>query len=138
MSYAGDRNPSEAWEVLRSDPSANLVDVRSEAEWAFVGIPDLTPIGKETQLLAWQHFPTTQVNQDFVAQLTAKVPDKEAPLFFLCRSGQRSQSAAITATAAGYRECYNVAEGFEGGHDAEGHRGRVNGWKVRDLPWCQA
>lgn len=137
MSYAGDRNPSETWEQLVSDPKATLIDVRSEAEWAFVGIPDLTSISKEPLLLAWQHFPGMQVNQDFVSHLQANVADKEAPLYFLCRSGGRSQAAAVMATAAGFRECYNVAEGFEGGHDQVGHRGQVNGWKARDLPWRQ-
>ncbi|MEQ8654163.1 MAG: rhodanese-like domain-containing protein [Kiloniellales bacterium] len=137
MSYAGDRNPSETWEQLQGNPKATLIDVRSEAEWAFVGIPDLTSIAKEPLLLAWQHFPGMQVNQQFVQNLQAKVADKEAPLYFLCRSGGRSQSAAAMATAAGYRECYNVAEGFEGGHDQAGHRGRINGWKARDLPWRQ-
>ncbi len=137
MSYAGDKNPSETWDSLEKEPGARLIDVRSEAEWAFVGIPDLTPLGKELLLLAWQHFPGMEVNQDFVEQLAARVPDREAPLYFICRSGGRSQAAAMAATAAGYRHCFNVAEGFEGGHDEQGHRGRVSGWKARELPWRQ-
>ncbi len=137
MSYAGDKTPGETWEALTSDSKATLIDCRSEAEWAFVGIPDLTSIGKETLLLAWQHFPGMQVNQNFVTNLQAQVADSESPLYFLCRSGQRSQAAAAMATAAGYKSCYNVSEGFEGGHDELGHRGRVSGWKARDLPWRQ-
>ncbi len=138
MSYAGDKNPSETWEDLKSNGGAHLVDVRSEAEWTFVGIPDLTGLGKEPLLLAWQSFPGMQVNPNFIDRLSAQVPDKETPLYFLCRSGGRSQAAAMAATTAGYRTCYNVAEGFEGGHDQQGHRGRVSGWKARNLPWRQA
>ncbi len=138
MSYAGNLTPTEAWERLCNDPKACLVDCRSEAEWTFVGIPDLASIGKEPLLIAWQHFPGMQMNPQFVERLSAGVGDKDAPLFFLCRSGARSQAAAIAMTAAGHGHCYNVVEGFEGNHDADGHRGRTGGWKARDLPWRQS
>ncbi|GAB5468670.1 MAG: rhodanese-like domain-containing protein [Rhodospirillales bacterium] len=138
MSFAGNLSPTEAWERLGQEPKSLLVDVRSEAEWTFVGLPDLGPVGKEPLLLAWQHFPGMQHNAGFVERLSAVVEDKEAPLFFLCRSGARSQAAAIAMTAAGYGNCYNVVEGFEGDPDGEGHRGATNGWKARKLPWRQS
>jgi hypothetical protein len=43
----------------------------------------------------------------------------------------------MALTAAGYSRCYNVSEGFEGGLDAEHHRGRAGGWKAAGLPWVQ-
>lgn len=142
MSYAGDVLPSEAWDGLAKDAKAALIDVRTQPEWNFVGIPDLRSLGKKTGFVCWQVYPQMQVDADFVAkveQLLAKENggDKSAPIYFLCRSGARSRAAAIAMTAAGYAHCYNVAGGFEGDVDAEGHRGRTNGWKAGNLPWVQ-
>ena len=136
--YAGDLPPKEAYDLLRAEPKAQLVDVRTDAEWAFVGLPDLAALGRAPIKLAWQLFPTLQVNADFVAALSRQVPDKTTPLLFLCRSGARSKAAAMAMTAAGYARAYNVDEGFEGSLDAEKHRGRVGGWKARGLPWVQS
>jgi len=135
-SYAGDLMPKEAWELLRSNPDSLLVDVRTDAEWRFVGIPDLAPIGKQVQLVQWQLFPEGRPNPDFVGEV-AGLLEIEQPVLFLCRSGARSRAAAMALTAAGYGPCYNVAEGFEGDKDGEGHRGRVGGWKHAGLPWRQ-
>jgi rhodanese-related sulfurtransferase len=137
MSYAGDVDPTEAWKMLSESEPATLVDVRSQAEWSFVGTPDLSSLDKQPLLLQWQVFPTMMQNPDFVTALGAARPDKNAPLLFLCRSGARSRAAAITMTAAGYRHCYNVADGFEGNADAARHRGQVAGWKASGLPWVQ-
>ncbi|HEY0107345.1 MAG TPA: rhodanese-like domain-containing protein [Rhizomicrobium sp.] len=135
--YAGDISPDEAWALLQSEPQAALVDVRTRAEWSFVGVPDLTPLGREAALVEWQQFPSMQVNPDFVAQAAAAGPDKAVPLLFLCRSGARSRSAAIAMTQAGYARAYNVAGGFEGDLDEARHRGRKNGWKASGLAWKQ-
>jgi rhodanese-related sulfurtransferase len=137
MSYAGDLRPTEAWELLKAEPAAQLVDVRTRPEWTFVGIPDLDSIGKKPVLLAWQAYPAMQINPAFAEELRRVVSSPEAPLLFICRSGARSRAAAETMTAAGYRRCYNVAEGFEGQVDVEGHRGRKAGWKAAGLPWQQ-
>lgn len=137
MSYAGDVDPTEAWKMLSLSEQATLVDVRSQAEWSFVGTPDLSAINKRPLLLQWQVFPTMMQNPDFVTALGAAQPDKDAPLLFLCRSGARSRAAAIAMTAAGYRHCYNVADGFEGAADAARHRGQTAGWKASGLPWVQ-
>lgn len=136
--YAGDVSPRQAWELLTSEPSTVLVDVRTVPEWQFVGVPDLTELGREPELVSWQIYPDMHVYGEFVAALGSRVQDRETPLLFLCRSGARSRSAAIAATAAGWRRAYNVAGGFEGDRDTDGKRGRVNGWKVEGLPWKQS
>jgi rhodanese-related sulfurtransferase len=138
--YAGDVEPAESWERLSQDPAAQLIDVRTLAEWSFVGIPDLTPLKRQALLCQWQLFPSA-ANPDFVEQAktalggTAHRP--KAPLFFLCRSGARSRAAAIAMTAAGFGPCFNIADGFEGGLDATRHRGTAGGWKASGLPWTQ-
>lgn len=140
-SYAGDRSVTEVFDSLKADGSAILVDVRTNAEWTFVGIPDLSKLEKEVILAEWQGFPSNGPHEGFASQLsdalTQKGLDQNAAIFFLCRSGVRSKAAAIAMTALGYKNCYNVAGGFEGGHDAEGHRGSVSGWKAQGLPWSQ-
>ena len=135
--YAGDLSPSQAWDLLASDPDAVLVDVRTSAEWQWVGGADLSELGRRTVGIEW----TTsagQPNERFVEQLGEAGVEAETPVLFLCRSGGRSAAAASLATAAGYRTAYNVAEGFEGDPDDEGHRGTVNGWKVAGLAWRQS
>lgn len=139
--YAGDIAVSEAWRVLSQDPGAVMVDVRSRAEWSFVGLPDLSGIGKQVLTVEWQVFPGMSVNQAFGDEVEALLqarPDKKAPVLFLCRSGARSRSAAIAVTARGLGPCYNVAGGFEGDLDAARHRGGTNGWKAAGLPWQQS
>ena len=138
--YAGDLNPKEVWEMLARDPAAQLVDVRTEAEWNFVGVPDLGPHGRQPILCEWQRFPPGS-NPRFVEQvdeaLKAANYKKGTPLFFLCRSGGRSRAAAIAMTAAGFGPCFNISDGFEGGLDSERHRGTAGGWKSEGLPWVQ-
>jgi rhodanese-related sulfurtransferase len=135
--YAGDLDPADAWALLEGEESAELIDVRTDAEWVFVGRPDLSALGKQVRFVPWQFFPTGQQNPDFVRQIEALELSKEQPLLFICRSGQRSAVAAKAMTAAGYGPCYNVAEGLEGDCDAEGHRGGTGGWKVAGLAWVQ-
>ncbi len=130
--YAGDVNSDEAWEMLGQ--GATLVDVRTEAEWKFVGVPDPSSIGRELVAVEWNT--ATGRNPSFLDQLRA-AGVTEGPVLFLCRSGQRSISAAQAATAAGIAPSYNIAEGFEGALDGNGHRG-VTGWKASGLPWRQS
>ena len=136
-SYAGDVSPKEAWDILAKEPDAVLVDCRTDAEWSFVGLPDLSPVDKQVVLVPWQVFPSMGANPNFIEQVSAQGAKPDAPILFLCRSGARSRSAAIAATAAGFRKAYNVADGFEGPHDGEKHRGQVAGWKASGLPWRQ-
>ena len=138
VSYAGDITPEHAWELLRDNPDAVLVDVRTDAEWKYVGVPDTTSLGRKTVLIEWVSYPTGSRNDNFVDQLKEAgiAGGEDAPVIFLCRSGQRSIGAAEAATAAGIGPSYNVLDGFEGGLDADGHRGAV-GWRALGLPWRQ-
>ncbi len=137
MAYAGDLSPEQAWELVQSDPAAVLVDVRTRAEWSYVGVPDLTSLAKDVALVEWTSFPDGARNPAFLDEVGSASADKSAPVVFLCRSGVRSVAAAEAATAAGYTAAYNILEGFEGPPDEQNHRGRKAGWKVRGLPWKQ-
>jgi rhodanese-related sulfurtransferase len=130
MSYAGDLSPTEAWAKLQA--GAILVDVRTEGEWAHIGIPDTKATENDPLFIQW-NLAGGAPNPHFVEQLTRQAPEDTAvELVFLCRSGARSIAAATAATAAGYTS-YNVLEGFEGETDRFGER-TVNGWKNRGLP----
>ena len=134
--YAGDITPQQAWTLLQSDPGAVLVDVRTDAEWRFVGLPDLSSTGREPVLTQWVDV-AGRPNPSFVADLGAAGVTPERPVVFLCRSGARSIGAAKAATAAGLGPAYNVLEGFEGALDGAGHRGS-DGWRAAGLPWTQS
>lgn len=142
LGYAGDVSPRQAWDELARNDKATLVDVRTGAEWSFVGVPDLAPVGKTLVLLEWQGYPAMEINRGFADALAAELGRRGVgpgdPLFFICRSGVRSAAAAAAASAAGYGQCFNVAGGFEGGLDGERHRGRIAGWKAEGLPWVQS
>lgn len=141
LQYAGDVTPREAWKRLEADPRAQLIDVRTTAEWNFVGLPDLAPLGRQVHCVEWQSFPTGAPNPEFLGQaraaLDAAGAGQDGPVLLLCRSGARSRAAAIALTGAGYQACFNVSEGFEGDRDGQGHRGTQGGWKAAGLPWRQ-
>jgi rhodanese-related sulfurtransferase len=134
--YAGDVDPAEAYAALRSDPDSVLVDVRTSAEWSYVGHPDLAGIGKQVIFLEWQHFPDGTLNGRFTEQMREAGVGEGVPVYFLCRSGVRSAAAARAVTQAGLGPAYNVTDGFEGQLGADGHR-TVSGWKAAGLPWRQ-
>lgn len=129
--------PQQAFLLLKDNPSALLVDVRTLPEWGFVGYPDMAALGRDLIRISWRLYPTMQRNSNFEQQLSMVVPEKDTPLLFICRTGGRSLDAAIAMTACGYSACYNVTYGFEGEGDQHGHRGRLNGWKAEQLPWRQ-
>lgn len=136
MSYAGDITPQESWKLLNDNVDAVLVDVRTDAEWTWVGVPDLSSLGRDVISVQWMT--AAGRNQNFVADLIAAgVTPGERSVIFLCRSGNRSIPAAQAATAAGIAPAYNMLEGFEGQLDAHGHRG-VTGWRADGLPWKQS
>ncbi|MET0668161.1 MAG: rhodanese-like domain-containing protein [Methyloceanibacter sp.] len=130
-----------AWEGLSAGGGSQLIDVRTRAEWTYVGIPDLASLGKRPVLVEWQTFPDQTVDPRFVERLTGELKalgiQLEDDLFFICRSGSRSLAAAKATAAAGYRNCHNVGGGFEGPLDDERHRGALEGWKAAGLPWQQ-
>ena len=139
--YAGDMLSTDAYSLLAGDATATLIDVRTQPEWAYVGVPDLSPLGKGTLFVEWQSFPSMQVDERFAARLSAKLETAGVkpgtPLVFICRSGVRSRHAAVAMTSAGWAPCFNVSDGFEGPLDAWRHRGLIAGWKSAGLPWAQ-
>jgi rhodanese-related sulfurtransferase len=128
LTYAGAVLPAEAHKLMQA--GAKLVDVRTK--------PELLYVGKVPGSLAveWQTYPGGRENPEFLAELAASV-SKDTPVMFLCRSGVRSHAAADAATRAGWKEAYNILEGFEGDKDIEGHRNTVGGWRKAGLPWTQ-
>jgi rhodanese-related sulfurtransferase len=130
-------SPQATWAALQSDPDAQLVDVRTDAEWAYVGLPDLSTANKQPALIPWQIFPRMAVNEDFVAQMKSAGFTPDHKIYFLCRSGVRSLAAAQAMQDAGYPHVFNVADGFEGPPDSHAHRGQTAGWKASGLPWRQ-
>ena len=130
LPYSGAVTPKEAHEIWRGAPGARLVDVRTRAEWDYVG---RIPGAVEIELVT---YPGGRPNPAFIKELEGAVP-KDAPVLFICRSGGRSHNAALLAREAGYQDCYNVLEGFEGDRDESGHRSTKGGWRVAQLPWMQ-
>lgn len=130
LPYEGALTPAEAYEIWQSAPGAKLVDVRTRAELDWVGkVPGAIEI-------EWIHYPAMKPNADFMAALAQQV-DKESLVLFLCRTAQRSHAAAMVATQAGWSDCYNILEGFEGDKNPSNQRNAVNGWKAAGLPWEQ-
>ncbi len=131
LTYEGTLLPKEAYEILQSAPGSKLVDVRSRAELDWVGrIADAVEI-------EWATYPGMKANPNFITALEQQV-DKESLVIFICRSGVRSNAAAKAATLAGFRDCYNVLEGFEGDRDGNQHRNTSGGWRAAGLPWVQS
>ena len=131
LPYAGALLPAEAHELVQKSPGAKLIDVRTRAEWDFVGrVPGSVPI-------EWQTYPSSQPNPAFLDELRAQT-EKDAIVMFLCRSGARSHAAAAAASQIGYAHSYNILQGFEGDKDALGHRASVGGWQFAGLPWVQS
>lgn len=136
--------PEDAWEILKTSETSVLIDVRTRAEWAFVGTPDLSPLGRETMFVEWQSWPDMSRNPQFVDDLLGELGGViPSQLLFICRSGARSLRAAKAVDealrATGHdAACINVAEGFEGDLDSRRHRGGLTGWKARGLAWQQS
>ena len=137
--YAGDVSVSDAWNTLKNNIQAVLVDVRTQVEWQLIGVPDLSSIGKEPICLEWMT--AEGKNPEFIDQLVAEFERQDistdAPLLFMCRSGGRSQMAAIECMGRGYSQCFNIVKGYEGDLDSNKHRNSLNGWRYEELPWVQ-
>ena len=129
LPYAGEVTPAEAWS-LHAAGAARIVDVRTRPEHEFVGRIPGTP------LVEWRRYGDTQPNPNFLRELAGEA-DPDQPVLFLCRSGVRSHNAAELATTAGYKQAFNILEGFEGSIDESKRRG-ANGWRAAGLPWGQS
>lgn len=134
---------TDAWDLLQAEDTSVLIDVRTHAEWAFVGVPDLSSVSRPLHLLEWQSYPDMAQNMAFCDDLSARLNDagdidpQGRALVFLCRVGGRSHAAALAMAARGYRRCFNVFDGFEGDLSPQRRRGQVSGWKAAGLPWIQ-
>ena len=132
LPYAGAVTPPGAYALLQHAPGAKLVDVRTQAEWSWVGqVPEALKI-------EWNTWPNGERNSTFAASLQREVPNKETVLLFMCRSGARSNAAATLAAELGYTNTYNVLEGFEGDKNEAGQRNTISGWRYHRLPWSQS
>ena len=133
-------NPDAAWAMLQADPGAILLDVRSRMEHEYVGRPPMAIH------VAWQEPPEWKLDADFVQKVRARLRElrgtdagmESIPVLAICRSGARSMAAGRALEAAGFVKVFNIAEGFEGQRDQDGHRSTVNGWRFRGLPWVQS
>jgi rhodanese-related sulfurtransferase len=129
LPYAGAVTPPQAWELVQAG-SAHIIDVRNRYEWEFVGrVPDTT-------MIEWKHYPSGELNGRFIDEIKSRF-SADDNLLFLCRSGVRSDAAAKALNAAGFKNAFNILEGFEGDLDADGHRGQIGGWRKHGLPWKQ-
>ncbi len=136
-------NPIEAFELLKNDQNSVLIDVRTKEEFSFIGIVNSEQLNDRMILLPWQNLPNMDENPAFSNILEESLAEffndnaKEVKIFFLCRTGGRSNQAANHAINLGYKNCYNIISGFEGDLDNKQHRGNINGWKADNLPWRQ-
>lgn len=123
--------PLQSYDFLRNNPSALLVDVRTSAEVKFVGCPE------NSLHQPWMEFPEMKPLSGFVEAVREKAGQQDRPILLICRSGQRSMSAAKALAEAGFSKLINVEEGFEGDLDENGRRNLKNGWRFHGLPWQQ-
>ena len=126
--YAGAVTPPEAWRLYK-EGRARLVDVRTAPEVRYVGC---VPGALQAE---WHGSDHEQVER-FLRDLKA-VAQPDETVLLLCRSGVRSHHAARVAHNAGYRNTFNVLEGFEGQRNHSHQRGFIDGWRSHGLPWIQ-
>ena len=118
-------SPQSTFEALQNNPQAQLIDCRTQAEWSFVGMPDLSSIGRAIIQLEWQGLDGKR-NSNFVAQVEQNLP-KDTPIYILCRSGVRSAAACTALAEHGFTQLFNIISGFEGNINAGGHRSQTDG-----------
>ncbi|MBE9504120.1 MAG: rhodanese-like domain-containing protein [Proteobacteria bacterium] len=121
----------EAYKMVMENPKdAFIVDVRTRAEYEFVGHPDL-PNGVPN--IPLKFYPGWKVNANFVKNAEERY-SKDVTLIMLCRSGGRAKVAAKLLLDAGFKKVLYMTDSFEGSKDEKGHR-TVSGWKVNGLPY---
>ena len=123
--------PQQAFDELRSNPNALLIDCRTEAEFHYVGHPT------DAVNVEWNTEPDFEINPLFCETALRVAGHKNRPVIVICRSGKRSLDAGAALKACGFTKVSNVLEGFEGDLDADHHRGTLGGWRLRGLPWRQ-
>lgn len=131
--------PKRASDILKEEPRAVLVDVRSHMEFLFVG----HPTGSIN--IPWIDEPDWKINPNFVREVRRLLLGgmgvhgdvQGAPVILICRSGKRSLDAGELLLREGFTRVYNVLEGFEGELDDHHHRSATGGWRFHNLPWEQ-
>ena len=118
-------SPKEAFTRLEySGDMAYLIYVRTDIEWKTSGVPDLKIARDRLVLLSWpSDLSQTSI---FMEELEMKIPDKDSILYFICKSGLRSSYATEASLSLGYKNSYNIIDGFEG---------KPNSWKSLKLPF---
>ena len=127
----------ECFEKLSIEVHSHLIDVRTKPEWVYVGVPDLSSINKKVIFISWQVYPKMEINKFFENQILELNIKKDSNLYFMCRSGNRSYSAAEFLVSRGFSNCFNVIDGFEGKLNHEHQRALIDGWQFNNLPWKQ-
>ena len=127
----------ECFEKLSIEVNSQLIDVRTKPEWIYVGVPDLSSINKKVIFVSWQVYPEMGTNKFFENQILESNIKKDNNLYFICRSGNRSNNAAEFLASRGFSNCFNVIDGFEGKLNHECQRALIDGWQFNNLPWKQ-
>jgi len=130
-------NSFDCFKKISENPKSYLIDVRTKPEWELVGVPDLTTINNATIFISWEEYPEMNINSSFEKHVAKKNIKKNDYIFLICRSGHRSLKAAEYLLSLGYKNCFNISDGFEGDKDNINHRSKINGWKFNNLPWKQ-
>ena len=136
MSYKRNLLPKMAVERMNENPEAVLIDVRTRAEYKYVGFPD------NSILIPWFDEPDLESNPDaFYSSVIDVLSDRSdamnTELILICRSGFRSNEALKCLQSKGFTCVSHVASGFEGDLDENDHRGNLNGWRNDGMPWSQ-
>ncbi len=127
----------EAWKKLETNNDSYLIDTRTKEEVVFIGYPNLEKLNSHYLAIELAFYPGMKINDKFIDILNNIIEDKDKEIFFICRSGARSAMAAELALNAGYKNCYNIIDGFEGELDSNSQRNNIAGWKFNKLPWKQ-
>ena len=125
----------ECFEKLSIEVNSQLIDVRTKPEWIYVGVPDLSSINKKVIFVSWQVYPEMGTNKFFENQILESNIKKDTNLYFICRSGNRSNNAAEFLISRGFSNCFNVIDGFEGKLNHQHQRALIDGWQFNKLPW---
>lgn len=134
--------PIQAWELIEGDPRIQLIDVRSNMEYLFVGHP------KGSIHISWIDQPDWTINPNFTFEVSKALLDRgtavdnigngdHVPIILICRSGTRSLEAGKALLKKGFSVVYSVQGGFEGELDETHRRSTINGWRFDGLPWEQ-
>ena len=137
MSYKRNLLPKMAVERLQNNPQALFVDVRSKAEFKYVGCPEISI------LIPWINDPDWEPNPEAFSDAVMQELDgrenlSDTEIILICRSGFRSNEALKCLENKGFTQVSHVASGFEGDLDENDHRGNLNGWRHDGMPWSQS